>query len=206
MYVPSKFRGRDREAALAIMRDHAFATLITATGGAPFVSHVPMLHRGATDENWGALRFHLARANPHVEQLSAGAEILAIFHGPHTYISPTWYEDQESVPTWNYVVVHARGKPRALDEAELHRLLADLAAEYEAPGGWSMDTAPEMVRELMPAIAGFEVPIDRLDAKLKLSQNRAPDDQRRVRERLARSEDEEAKRVAAWMEKISGSP
>lgn len=203
MYVPSKFRGRDREATLAIMRRHAFATLITASGGSPFVSHIPVLHRGAGDEGWGSLWFHVARANPHVEQFSAGAEMLAIFHGPHTYISPTWYSDQQSVPTWNYVVVHARGKPRPLDEAELKRLLDDLAAEYEAPGGWSVDTAPDVVRELLPAIAGFEMVIEHVDAKLKLSQNRAPEDQQRVREMLARADDPEARNVAAWMERSS---
>src|SRR5579883_1304747 len=113
------------------MRRFSFATLVTVQDGAPFATHVPVLLDADAGEQ-GALRAHLARANPQWRALAEGQEALVLFQGPHAYVSPAWYETHPSVPTWNYAVVHAYGKPRLLDDAELFALLRASVAEYES--------------------------------------------------------------------------
>jgi len=139
------------------------------------VSHLPLL----VDPDRGVLRGHLARENPQYQDLAAESEALAIFHGPHAYVSPSVYEEQPSVPTWNYVVVHVRGRGRLVDEAVLRTILDDLVGRFD-PTGWRLDAPAEYLRSALDAIAGFEIPIEHLEGKWKLSQNRSRTDQRRV--------------------------
>ncbi len=203
MYLPTVFTESRPEILLQIMRENSFATVVTAAGGVPFVSHVPLLIDPDADAGGGIkIRGHFARANPHGDQLAAGGQVLAIFHGPHAYVSPSWYEDPRNVPTWNYVTVHATGRARLLDRSELRALLDDLVAIHEgaAANPWRFDSLPaDHVDHLMDAIVGFEIAVERLDGKLKLSQNRSSEDQRRVRERLRTSVDPTARGAARWM-------
>lgn len=175
MYRPDAFRLDDRETLLAHAMTHPFATVITQRGGVLTVSHLPLL----VDPHRGVLRGHLARENPQYQDLAAESEALAIFHGPHAYVSPSVYEEQPSVPTWNYVVVHVRGRGRLVDEAVLRTILDDLVGRFD-PTGWRLDAPAEYLRSALDAIAGFEIPIEHLEGKWKLSQNRSRTDQRRV--------------------------
>ena len=186
LYIPAQFRVDDREAQLAFMRDNAFATLVTSAQDDIVVSHIPFIVESGAD---GAVRLlgHVARANPHWEELENARTSVAIFQGPHAYISPTWYENHPAVPTWNYAVVHAHVRARLMDEAGLRDLLQRLSARYEAgrPKPWRMEDQPaDFVARLVPVIVGFTLEVERIEAKFKLSQNRPGADAERVRAEL----------------------
>ena len=189
------------------MRENGFATVVTAADGVPFASHVPVLVDGDGAAGGLKIRGHVARANPHWKQLANGNPVLVMFHGPHAYVSPSWYApDPQSVPTWNYAVVHAHGHAALLAPADLRTLLKDLVDAHERASAqpWRFDSMPaEYVDRLLGAIVGFEIAVERLEGKLKLSQNQTPDDQRRVREQLATSTDPVARDVARWMELLT---
>ena len=132
MCVPRQFSQDDTAVAHDLIRTNVFATLVTEISGRLDATHVPVVldaQRGAL----GSLRFHLARANPTSKALADKREVLMVFTGPHTYISPDWYANENLVPTWNYAVVHAYGTPRTVDETELRRLLDDPVAESVDP-------------------------------------------------------------------------
>jgi transcriptional regulator len=175
LYVPEQFRLDDFDAQVDFIRGHGFADLISANASGEIeVSHVPLLPRV---EEPGRLRLlgHLARANPHWQGLESAASLLAVFWGPHAYVSPSWYANHPSVPTWNYAVVHARGRARLVDEAELHETLMELSAVYEngRPNPWRMSELPAAyVDSMLKHIVGFEIEVETLEAKFKLSQNR----------------------------------
>jgi transcriptional regulator len=174
LYLPDHFRSDAPDREFQLIERHAFGTLVTTTGeGEPQVSHIPFVPE--RDAN-GRLRLlgHVARANPHWQALEARPS-LAIFHGPHAYVSPGWYANHPSVPTWNYAVVHAHGRARLMDEAELHELLMKLSAHYESgrPRPWRMAELPAAyVDTMLKSIVGFEIEVERLEGKFKLSQNR----------------------------------
>jgi transcriptional regulator len=193
MYRPDAFRLDDRQTLLAHAARHPFATVITQRDGDLTVSHLPLLIDGERD----VLRGHLARENPQFADFAAGSEALAIFHGPHAYVSPSVYEEQPSVPTWNYVVVHVRGRGRLVDEPGLRAILDELVGRFD-PTGWRLEAPEDFVRSALEAIAGFELSIDRLEGKWKLSQNRSLGDQKRVAAWLDRG-DETSRAVAALM-------
>jgi transcriptional regulator len=200
MYLPETFRIDDRGALLAHAAAHPFATLVTHLGDTPDgleVSHLPLL----VDAERGVLRGHLARENPQLGHLEAGARALAVFHGPHGYVSPSVYTRHPSVPTWNFVVVHARGRGRIVGESALRVILDDMVARFDATG-WRFESDPsdDYARRMVGAIAGFEVTIDSLEGKWKLSQNRPLEDQERVAEWLERG-DASSREVAALMRK-----
>ncbi len=193
MYLPDAFRPDDQQTLLKQVTAYPFATVITHGDGGLMASHLPLLF----DEQRNLLRGHLARANPQYAHLGAGADVLAVFHGPHAYVSPSVYEEHPSVPTWNYVVVHARGRGRLVDETALRGILEDLVGHFD-PTGWRFEAPEEYVRTALDSIAGFEVPIERLEGKWKLSQNRPRNDQERVATWLERG-DETSRAVAALM-------
>ncbi|HEY2628174.1 MAG TPA: FMN-binding negative transcriptional regulator [Usitatibacter sp.] len=187
LYVPAHFRVEEKAELVDFMRHNAFATLISAGDAGLHASHVPLLvdvHGSKV-----VLRGHVARANTQWEALEGAKNVVAIFHGPHAYVSPTWYVTQPSVPTWNYAAVHAAGKARLTDEAELHEIISELSAKYEAGNNppWRLSEQPAAyVSSMLAAIVGFEIEVERLDGKFKLSQNR-PVEIPRVVERLEAS-------------------
>jgi transcriptional regulator len=187
MYVPEPFAVDDRATLLAFVAAHPFATVLTADGGM-CASHLPLLCDGNRGK-LGILRGHLARDNEQFAQLAAGAEALAIFHGPHAYVSPSAYVETAAVPTWNYVAVHARGRARLTGERELRQLLDEMIARFDHTG-WRLEMSAEKLQALVDRVAGFELEIERLEGKWKLSQNRSREDQERVAEWLARGDDE----------------
>jgi transcriptional regulator len=193
MYVPDAFRLDDRAALLDLAATHPFASVITRDDHGVEVSHLPL----CVDAARGCLRGHLARANPQLACLSDGREVLTIFHGPHGYVSPSVYAEQPSVPTWNYVVVHVHGRARRVDDDALRSILDEMVARFDATG-WHLYTGEEFLRPALDAIAGFEIDIERLEGKQKLSQNRSPEDQARVVAWLERGDDS-SRGVAALM-------
>src|ERR1041384_1300314 len=191
MYLPEKFRLDDPAVLLAHARAHPFATVISHGEGGIAVSHLPLLVEA------GRLRGHLARLNPQFAQFEAGAEMVAVFHGPHAYVSPSVYAEQPAVPTWNYVVVHATGRGRLTGERELRRTLDEQVALFDSTG-WRFDPPEEYGRRMLAQIAGFEIAVDRLEGKWKLSQNRPAEDQQRVAAWLEQGDDA-GRAVAALM-------
>lgn len=178
MYIPEAFKVVDAQRLRAVMERYSFATVVTQQVGAPFASHLPLLFDASRGAH-GTLIGHMARANPQWEQFSDGREVLAIFQGPHGYISPTWYETSPAVPTWNYVAIHAYGVPQLITEADrLAGILDELIHRYESslPVPWSGELPAEFKARLMQAIVGFEIPVTRIEGKFKLSQNRSAAD------------------------------
>jgi transcriptional regulator len=184
LYVPAHFRVDDPVTLFAFVERNAFGTLVTSGEAGLHVSHIPFV--AERDARGVRLLGHVARANAQWEALEGADHLVAIFQGPHAYVSPTWYENHPSVPTWNYAVVHAHGKASLMDEASLHELLMRLSATYEAgnPKPWKMSQLPaDYVDTMLKAIVGFEIVVDRLEGKFKLSQNR-PAEAARVIEQL----------------------
>jgi transcriptional regulator len=173
IYLPQHFRVDDPEALVAFIERHAFGTLVSSGASGLHVSHIPFI----AERDGAKLRLlgHVARGNEQWQALADAQHLVAIFQGPHAYISPTWYASHPSVPTWNYAVVHAHGKARLMDEAALHDLLMRLATTYESgnPKPWRMSELPaDYVATMLRAIVGFEIEVERLEGKFKLSQNR----------------------------------
>ncbi|MGH8678653.1 MAG: FMN-binding negative transcriptional regulator [Burkholderiales bacterium] len=198
LYIPALFAETDRARLYEFMRQHSFATLISGTAPDPSVSHIPFL----VDAEHSTLRGHVARANPQWRTLHSSSEVLVIFNGPHHYVSPSWYAVHPSVPTWNYAVVHAHGRPRIIDErAELERLVADLVAEHERhlQNPWKLDLPPDYMHSMLSEIVGFEIEVTRLAGKFKLSQNRPAFDHPRVVSALEAIGGDEARKVALLM-------
>jgi transcriptional regulator len=192
MYVPDHFRETRADVLQDAMRRIGFATLVTQELEA---NHLPMLLEG------NVLRGHVARANP-VWKAGEG-EALAIFLGPHAYVSPNWYpskaETGKAVPTWNYITVHARGRIRWIqDAAWLRAHVTALSNTHEGPRPepWKVGEAPESyIETMLRGIVGFELEIARLDGKYKLSQNRDAADRDAVRDACEREGREDMARL-----------
>ncbi len=203
MYVPADFVLAERDSCHDLIRAHGFALLATADdAGLPVATHLPLVLDPARGPN-GTLIGHVARANPQAAALD-GRLALAVFQGPHTYISPMWYgTPKTSVPTWNYVAVHAYGVPRPVaDPAAVRALLARMVRDFEPEGaaGWRMEDAdPGFIERMARGVSAFEMPIDRLEGKAKLSQNRPTADRPRIIAALGQSGDPLAVAVADLM-------
>jgi transcriptional regulator len=184
MYNPPLFVEKREEVLYALMREHPLATLVWSDHGAIEVAHAPVF----LDVEKRALRSHVARGNPILRAIAHGGKLVAMFHGPQHYISPSWYpskaEHGKVVPTWNYAVVHVTGKVRALDApGELLRHLRELTDRNEATvgGKWEVADAPtEYVDGLLNSITGMEIAIERIEGKWKVSQNRTLEDRKGV--------------------------
>lgn len=173
MYIRPSFLETDATRLHDFMEQHSFATLISSHDGEPVASHLPLLlDRDAGPH--GRLIGHMARANSHW-QTAGNQRALAIYHGPHAYVSPGWIEAQNVVPTWNYVTVHAYGMLRLIEDRDrLRDILQRTVSRYEAnpEQPWSMASPnADFIEKLLAAIVGFEIDVDRLEGKWKLNQN-----------------------------------
>ncbi|RIH82063.1 Protease synthase and sporulation protein PAI 2 [Calidithermus terrae] len=195
MYLPGHFRVDDPGPLHELMRRFSFATLVSVHEGRPFATPLPFV----LDAGRNRLEAHMARANPQWTTLEANPEVLVIFQGDHSYVSPSWYEKHPSVPTWNYVTVHAYGKARLVEEPEaVKAMLRGLVRQHEP--AWDMDALPASYLEgMVKGVVAFEVEIARLEGKFKLSQNRSAADRRRVAEALAQSPDPAGQGIARRM-------
>lgn len=189
MYVPSQFRVEDPRKLAAFIGRHSFATLTTYDGAGAFASHLPMLFDPERGPH-GTLVAHMARANPQWRHFASGSEAVAIFQGPHAYVSPSWYATEPAVPTWNYAAVHAYGVPQIVDDHDrvveaLSRTIAKYESGFERP--WSAEIPNDYRDGLIQAIVAFEIPIARIEGKFKLSQNRSVADRQGVYDAFSRS-------------------
>ncbi|WP_193367066.1 FMN-binding negative transcriptional regulator [Pelagibius marinus] len=207
MYVPEAFRLDDPQRIAAVVRAHDFALLVTAADGVPQATHLPFMYDPEAGEH-GTLLAHMARPNPQwrdFEKLAAaGREALVIFQGPHSYISPTWYgEGPPNVPTWNYVAVHAYGLPKVIEEPERVRALLDrLVATQEAgldPAWSTAGLTEKYVAGMQRGLVAFEIPVSRLEAKAKLSQNKTAAQLAAATAVLEAAEAPLVRQTGAWM-------
>jgi transcriptional regulator len=201
VYLPPAFAEARPEVLVAHIERHDFGLLVSHGAAGLVASHIPFLVERRDEELH--LLGHLARPNPQVEDLSVSREVLAIFSGPHAYISPSWYADGPSVPTWNYVDVHAYGRLQLVEDDDcLGRLLRRLSDRHEAgnPAPWRMQDLPEAyLAGMLKGIIGLDITVTRLEGKFKLSQNRPAVDRPRVIAALERCSDDDALGVAALM-------
>lgn len=201
MYVPRYYEVADVATVHALIERFSFGTLVTVQGGIPVATHLPFVLR-RDQGDLGTLVAHVARANPQWQAFGAG-EALALFQGPHAYLSPSWYASRPNVPTWNYAVAHAYGTPRVVDdEAEVRVALRELVDRHEArlESPWPMRELPEeYLAGMTRGIVAFELPIARLEGKLKMSQNKTAADRAGAAAALAASEDPLEREVAELM-------
>ena len=179
MFRPAHFVEDDRATLFTLMRRYDFATLVTMAGDKPVATHLPLLIDAGRGAN-GTLLGHVSRANKHWRGFGDGPESLAIFQGPHAYVSPRWYATTPLVPTWNYAVVHAYGTPAIVDDADAKLAIIErLVTTQEAvmPEPWRVDEVPGDFREVqLSGIVAFEIEITRLEGKFKMSQDKQPAD------------------------------
>lgn len=200
MYVPTAFERTDRNELFDFIEAYSFGLLVSTHADLPFATHLPFLldrHAGPH----GAVVGHMARANPQWRDLD-GQPVLAIFAGPHAYVSPSWYESENVVPTWNYVAVHATGTLRLLDDPDaVLGIVAKMVQTYEAnmPTPWQLDANSEYTRKLAGAIVGFRIEIEKLEGKWKLSQNHSVERRAKVAAALESSTSTDAREIARLM-------
>jgi transcriptional regulator len=200
MYVPNAFEQTDKDKLHDFIESNSFGLLVSLREGRPFATHLPFLLEREGGPH-GCLVGHMARANPHWHDLG-GREALAVFSGPHAYVSPSWYEADNVVPTWNYVAVHAYGTFRLVeDPSELTAILRATVATYERsmPRPWSIDAAGDFFQKMMRAVVGFRIEVSHLEGKWKLNQNHPLERREKVVRALEQSGDHDAREVARLM-------
>jgi transcriptional regulator len=194
MYTPASNRESRPEVLRELIATYPFACLVSSGDDGPEATHLPML----LSDDGQRLRGHMARANDQWQHFANGP-LLAIFRGPHAYISPTYYEAEFAVPTWNYVAVHATGTARLINDAQdVRELLDDLIVSSDRHG-WTMPWQDERATGLLAAIVAFEIDIHRLEGKAKLGQNRSCADQQSTSRALATSARASDRELAHFM-------
>lgn len=204
MYMPRHFASDDITIAHEIIDQNAFAILLTH-GGDFEVSHIPIVHVDDGSE-YGKLIGHVAKPNPQGSHFNGKLGATAIFSGPHAYVSPNWYATPDMVPTWNYAAVHAHGQPSAVEnQSDARAIIDELVSRFESDdtGNWSTANLSEKrIVGQMKGIIAFEMPIERLEIKLKMSQNRSVDDANGVIEALSKSDFETDRATAEIMSRV----
>ena len=191
MYIPAHFLIQNPQDIHTIIREHPLGALVTLGPDGLDANHIPF-EFDPSQGTHGLLTAHVARANPVWQQCLNGADVLVIFRGNESYISPNWYpskhETHRQVPTWNYEVVHVHGRLTVMDEEKfVRRVVARLTREHEAsePRPWKMgDSPPDYMAQMLKAVVGIQVEIQRIEAKAKLSQNREARDRLNAAETL----------------------
>lgn len=195
MFIPKDFKITDESVAYEIMKEHSFATLFSQHDGLPCATHLPLLVNG------NYLYGHFARPNPQWKDIE-NQTVLAVFHGPHCYISPSWYETNRAVPTWNYVTVHVYGEVELLeDERELMESFQGMVMNYEAPDSSYrlQDADATYLAGLSKGVQGFKMKISKIEGKAKLSQNHSIQRQELVIHQLEQIPHSDEQQIAAWM-------
>jgi transcriptional regulator len=206
VYIPAPFAECDTRRLHECIRRNGFAILTSHGQDGLTASHLPLI-LDAHAEPHGHLLGHMARANPQWRDIRG--EAMAIFSGPHTYVSPSWYEEEGTVPTWNYVAVHAYGRFQVVEERDgLLNILRRSVLTYESPRPepWCFDESAPHVEAMLKAIIGFRIEITRLEGKWKLSQNHSDERRNRVIRSLEARTDENSQEIARMMSEDRGGP
>jgi transcriptional regulator len=201
MYIPPAFREDDIEKLVSFMRANSFATLVSIVNDVLVASHIPLVV--TVKDGVVTLSGHLAKPNPQWQGFGVG-ETLAVFTGPHAYISPSLYENQQSVPTWNYIAVHAYGSPQIItlgdSPEQMDKMIDEMIDTYEAEYKSQWHNLSDNFREgMMNGIIAFEMTVTRLEGKYKLSQNRSHADQYHVAHTLLQSPEATVQAIGAAM-------
>lgn len=210
MYLPKHFEETSQQLLFDLIKAHPLATVITLSDSGLNANHIPLMI-AENESGERVLRGHVARANPILDDIRLSPSTLLVFQGDEHYITPSWYatkkETEKVVPTWNYVVVHVRGKMRVVEDAAwLHKQLNDLTVQQESSRDqpWSLsDAPPEFIEQIKKAIVGFEVQIESVAGKWKVSQNQPPVNRESVAEGLEELSTDSALRMREWVKRQS---
>lgn len=199
MYIPAKYRNEDLSEVRDFITHNSFAILVNQVDGKPWATHTP-LELETDEKGRDILVGHIARANPQWKSFKEDEEVLCIFNGPHSYISPSWYKDEE-VPTWNYIAVHVYGQLIVMTESEVLAWLHGLVGHYE-----KNEKAPVSLENMSPStlrqvkgVVGFRIKINQIQAAYKLSQGRE-EDHSRIIEELGQRKDPLSREVSKAMQ------
>ncbi len=199
MYIPKHFEIGDEEFIYEFIEKYGFATLFSTHKGEPFATHLPLMLNKSEKFLYG----HFARANEQWRDAET-QQVLAVFQGPHCYISPTWYETTKSVPTWNYVSIHIYGEMEIVDDRqETFDSLNDLVTKYESPEStYNLnDSEPGFIEGMTKGIVAFRIKITKIEAKAKLSQNHSVERQELVIKNLENTSEQDNRQIASLMKK-----
>jgi len=180
IYIPERHAEKDRTFLLDFMEEFAFAMIVTSKGGIRITNVPTILKRDA--DGWGSVWFHIAKSNPQNEAFDTTEDSLVVFHGPHAYISPNWYNTKNAVPTWNFAVVHAKGKPKRIDDDQafaenLKKLVAKNEGLYGGGEAWDYAKLPESyLKGMRQGIVAYEMKIEVVEGKFKLGHERTEKD------------------------------
>ncbi|MFT4416442.1 FMN-binding negative transcriptional regulator [Fredinandcohnia humi] len=199
MYIPKQFEIKDEKIIIDFIEKYSFATLFSQHNGEPYATHLPLLlHK---DEN--VLYGHFARPNVQWKDIE-NQKVLVVFQGPHCYISPSWYETDKAVPTWNYVSIHIYGRVELIEDGHaIYDSLHDLVTKYESPdSSYKLDNVDRsFIDGMSKGIVAFKINITKIEAKAKLSQNHPVERQELVIKNLEKSSDQDNRHIAALMRK-----
>jgi len=201
MYIPAAFTELDLSKLHDFIQQNSFGLLVSQVDGLPFATHLPFLLERTTGPH-GTLVGHMARSNPQWRE-TGGQTALVIFSGPHAYISPTWYEAEQVVPTWNYIAVHAYGRVQIVeDEGALLDIVERSVRVYEQaiPRPWSFDPSSTFVKRMVTQIVGFRIEVQKIEGKWKLNQNHPVERRQKVVRALQQQGGENAQAVATVMQ------
>ena len=198
MYIPHAYKNENLSEVRNFIKENSFAILISQVDGAPWATHLPLELMGSEEEGF-KLVGHLAKANPQWKSLEENPKVLAVFHGPHSYVSSSWYKEEE-VPTWNYIAVHIYGRVKLQDDEQLYKSLDRLVNRYEqhSEDPVSMKNLSKRTLRQIRAVVGFEIEIDKIEAAYKLSQGR-PEDHSRIIAELESKTDPGSQAIAEIM-------
>ncbi|MFG6147377.1 FMN-binding negative transcriptional regulator [Halobacillus sp. B23F22_1] len=198
MYIPKHFKMNEDE-VYEFINDNGFATLFSQHNGEPCATHLPLMY----EESEHALYGHFARANEQWKD-AENQQVLAVFQGPHCFISPSWYETEKAVPTWNYVSAHVYGKLELIEDSQtIYDSLHELVAKYESPDStYDLNALdPGFIEGMSKGITAFRIKVTKIEAKAKLSQNHPAERQEKVIKQLENSSQEDNRHIASLMKK-----
>ena len=201
MYLPKHYAVTDRQQLHDFIKGNGFGILFSGNGPEPVASHLPFILDESAGKQ-GTLLSHMAGANRQWRHAD-GQQVLTVFQGPHTYVSPTWYQDPETVPTWNYVAVHVYGILKVVqDQERIQNILARITDYYEAslPQPWQAEFTSEYAQQMVKRIVAFEIEIDKMQGKWKLNQNHPEERRRRVVDVLKTMPDDNSRGIVTLME------
>ncbi|MBL0330240.1 MAG: FMN-binding negative transcriptional regulator [Bacteroidetes bacterium] len=200
MYIPPYYKESDEQKLIAFMQTYNFATLISTNNANILATHLPFVIEKRGEQLF--LVCHMAKANPQWESFTEN-EVLVIFQGPHAYISPSNYEKQQNVPTWNYIAVHATGKAKIVSNpSEVMALMEKTIHQFEQKFYEQWKTlSPDYINGMLKAIVAFEIEVTKLEGKFKLSQNKTKNEQQNIVHSLEQSEDTTQKEISKEMKK-----
>jgi transcriptional regulator len=199
MYIPKHFRINDEDEIYRFIEEYSFASLVTQHKGEPCATHLPLLLKKSERVLYG----HFARQNDQWKT-AENQLTLAIFQGPHSYISPSWYETKKAVPTWNYISVHVYGNLEIIeDETKIFEALNDLTTKYESPASpYNLqDIEPGFITGMSNGIVAFKIKIAKIEAKAKLSQNHPVERQELIIQHLEQASQHDSMKIASLMKK-----